>query len=167
MKAALTTLALAALLCGCNAADDDRAPPGAAVDDATVGTPPPGDPDAASDQPPPVPTVDDDLPGDDRDDDDRADVEVPERFRGDWAASAAACDRPGEVSRLHIGDDDIRFHESEGPIVSVSGSGDTTTVEARLTGEGETRLASYTFTLSADGNTLTDSGNGFARVRCD
>ena len=156
MKAVLTTLALAALLCGCNATDDDRAAAGAAVDDATVGTPPPGDPNAASDQPP-VPPVDDGI----------AEVEVPERFRGDWAASAAACNQPGEVSRLHVGDDDIRFHESEGPIVSVSASGDTATVEARLTGEGETRVASYTFTLSADGNTLTDSTNGFARVRCD
>lgn len=165
MKAVLTTLALAALLCGCNATDDDRAAAGAAVDDATVGTPPPGDPNAASDQPP-VPPIDDDLPGDDRDDD-VSEVEVPERFRGEWAASAAACNQPGEVSRLYVGDDDIRFHESEGPIVSVSGSGDTATVEARLTGEGETRVASYTFTLSADGNTLTDSTNGFARVRCD
>ena len=164
MKAVLTTLALAALLCGCNAPDDDRAAAGAAVDDATAGTPPPGDPNAASDQPP-VPPIDDDLPGDDRDD--VSEVEVPERFRGDWAASAAACNQPGEVSRLHVGDDDIRFHESEGPIVSVSASGDTATIEARLTGEGETRVASYTFTLSADGNTLTDSTNGFARVRCD
>lgn len=165
MKAVLTTLALAALLCGCNAPDDDRAAAGAAMDDATVGTPPPGDPNAASDQPP-VPPIDDDLPGDDRDDD-VAEVEVPERFRGDWAASAAACDRPGEFSRLHVGDDAIRFYESEGPIVSVAGSGNTATIQARLTGEGETWVASYTFTVSGDGNTLTDSTNGITRVRCD
>src|SRR5690606_15033889 len=49
---------------------------------------------------------------------------VPERFRGDWAADADACTTPGHVSRLHIGSDRIRFHESEGPIVSVDERGD-------------------------------------------
>lgn len=91
---------------------------------------------------------------------------VPERFRGDWAADADACTTPGHVSRLHIGSDRIRFHESEGPIVSVDERGDALTLVARLTGEGETRDASYAFSLSGDGNTLSDA-NGFTRQRCD
>ena len=91
---------------------------------------------------------------------------VPERFRGDWAADADACTTPGHVSRLHIGSDRIRFHESEGPIVSVDERGDALTLVARLTGEGETRDASYAFSLSGDGNILSDA-NGFTRQRCD
>lgn len=155
MKTTLATLALATLLCGCNAADDGDAAGRAAVDDATIGTPAPSDPRNASDQPPAEPPAE---PEDE--------MEVPERYRGDWAADAAACDRPGEVSRLHIGDDAIRFHESEGPIVSVEERDGTLAITARLTGEGETREASYAFTLSPDGNTLTDAG-GYARQRCD
>lgn len=160
MKPVLSTLALAVLLCGCNAADDgtdDRTAIEDARDDASIGTPPPGDPGAASDQPPP--------PADDDAGDVGDDAEVPERFRGDWAADAAACDTRGHASRLHIGEEEIRFHESAGPIVSVAENGDELTVLARLTGEGETRDASYAFTLSGDGATLTD-GNGFSRVRC-
>lgn len=151
MKTTLATLALATLLCGCNAPDDAEAPARAAVDDATIGTPAPSDPRNASDQPPVAP---------------EDDAEVPERYRGDWAADAAACERPGEVSRLHIDDDGIRFHESEGPIVSAEERDGTLAITARLTGEGETREASYAFTLSPDGNTLTDAG-GYARQRCD
>jgi len=151
MKTTLATLALAAALCGCNAADDGNATARAAVDDATIGTPAPSDPRDASDQPPAAP---------------EDDAQVPERYRGDWAADAAACDRPGDVSRLHIDDDGIRFHESEGPILSVDERDGTLAISARLTGEGETREASYAFTLSADGNTLTD-GSGYARERCD
>ena len=147
----LATLVLATLLCGCNAADDGDATGRAAMDDATIGAPAPSDPRNASDQPPVEP---------------EDDVEVPQRYRGDWAADAAACERPGDVSRLHVDDDGIRFHESEGPIVSVDERDGTLAITARLTGEGETRDASYAFTLSPDGNTLTDAG-GYARQRCD
>ena len=150
MKSAMTSLALAALLCACSADEGNRAIEPAAIDDATVGTPPPGDPENASDQPAVAPSGD----------------AVPERFRGEWAADAEACDRPGEVTQLVIEDDSIRFHESEGPIASLVERGNELTLLARLTGEGETRDASYTFVLSADGNTLTDL-NGFARRRCD
>ena len=40
---------------------------------------------------------------------------------------------------------------------------------AQLTGEGETREATYRFRLSGDGNTLTDIGTGMGMVRrrCD
>lgn len=163
MRNALAMLAVAALLCACNAPDDGT--PDRAVDDATVGTPAPG-PEAASDQPPAPPAAR--YPDDDDDDagHDIGDIDVPERYRGDWAADAAACERRGDVSRLHIGDDDIRFHESSGPILNFTEDGRTLTLTARLTGEGETREATYAFTLSADGNTLADA-NGYARVRCD
>lgn len=157
MKATTMTLALAIALCGCDGGEPARDSVPAAVDDARIGTPPPGDPDIASDQPP-------SLPGDEQVEGNVA--TVPERFRGDWAANTDACTTAGHVSRLHIGSDSIRFHESEGPILSADGQGDELTLVARLTGEGETRDATYAFTLSGDGNTLSDA-NGFTRQRCD
>src|SRR5690606_26065415 len=158
MRNALAVLAVAALLCACNA-PDDGAPDRAA--DATVGSP---GPDAASDQPPAPPPAR--YPEDEDDGHDIGDIDVPERYRGDWAADAAACERRGDVSRLHIDDDDIRFHESSGPILVFTEDGSSLTLTARLTGEGETREATYAFTLSADGISLADA-NCFARVRCD
>lgn len=142
MRSFPATFALALLLCGCTAGDEGHAPSAAAMDDIPGRTPP-------ADRGPPG----------------GQDPSVPERYRGDWAADVAACERPGEVSRLSIGQREIRFHESEGPIVSVEESGDTLEIVARLSGEGETRDAAYAFTLSADGNTLTDA-TGYARQRC-
>jgi hypothetical protein len=141
MKTALTSLALTVLLCACTPGND-------------IGDAAPGDDAAGNDAPGETPA------------DGAAAYDVPERYRGEWAATAEACDRQGEVTQLVIDDDSIQFHESEGPIVSLVERGSELTVLARLTGEGETRDASYTFRLSADGNTLTDL-NGFARQRCD
>ena len=149
MKTALTSLALAALLCACDAGEEHAPVDAAAADDAATGTPPASEP-APRDQ----------------ERDDAAEVAVPERYRGEWAATAEACDRPGEVSQLVIGEDSIRFHESEGPVLSLAERGSELTLLARLTGEGETREASYTFRLSADGDTLTDL-HGFVRRRCN
>lgn len=136
------TFALAVVLCGCSAADDSHAPRRAAMDDAVERMPRPDRVRAADGAP-----------------------SVPERYRGDWAADAAACERRGDVSRLRIGQQDIRFHESEGPIVSVDDRGGTLELVAQLSGEGETREAAYAFSLSPDGNTLTDA-SGYARQRC-
>lgn len=94
---------------------------------------------------------------------------VPARFLGEWAIDAAACTSPGHESQLSIGADRIAFHESSGTIQSVASDDADLTVVAQLTGEGETREATYRFRLSGDGNTLTDisSGMGMARQRCD
>jgi hypothetical protein len=94
---------------------------------------------------------------------------VPVRFQGEWAADAAACTSPGHASQPRIDADRIAFHESSGAIQSVANDDPDLTIVARLTGEGETREATYRFRLSADGSTLTDtsSGMGMVRRRCD
>ena len=66
-----------------------------------------------------------------------------------------------------IAADTIRFYESSGPVQSASVDDNELTVVVRLTGEGETRDATYRFRLSADGRTLTDADSGLARQRCD
>lgn len=140
MRIALGAMMLATLaLCACNAGEDRPA-----TDNTAATAQAPADPAGEAGQP----------------------AGVPERFRGVWAQDAEACTRPAELSRLEIDGDRIRFYESSGPVVAVDADGDTLQLTARLTGEGETRDAPHAFTLSADGDTLTDA-NGYVRVRCD
>ena len=162
MKPLLLALAIAALV-ACN----DATPPS----DAAPATPPAADAPPADAAPPPdgdtgVPPVDD---GEADDDDASDDVTgtIPASFRGEWNTDAAACGSGGNESRLVIAADTIRFYESSGPVQSASVDDNELTVVVRLTGEGETRDATYRFRLSADGRTLTDADSGLARQRCD
>lgn len=136
-----------ALAAGCDVDRDTGA-----ADDATpdTGVPP-------VDMPPPVPEPEPEP---------EPDATVPERFQGSYAGDADACDAPGDPTQLTIGSDAITFHESSGPITEVASGPSDITITAELTGEGETREATYTFRLSDDGDTLTDVGNGMERVRC-
>lgn len=91
---------------------------------------------------------------------------IPDRFQGRYALDDKACTQPGHESRLILSADRIQFHESSGPVEQVHVAGDTLHVVARLTGEGETRQATYGFALSADGRQLRDVEHGLVRVRC-
>lgn len=152
-NAAAISLAISlALAAGC-AADDD-----ASVDDAASPGPDAGAPPI--DTPPPTPEPEPEP-------EPAPDAPVPVRFQGSYAADAAACGATGHESHLVIGGDAITFHESSGPITEVASGPSDITITATLTGEGETREATYRFRLSDDGGTLTDLGGGMERVRCD
>ncbi|KGM55818.1 hypothetical protein N800_11975 [Lysobacter daejeonensis GH1-9] len=60
----------------------------------------------------------------------------------------------------------IQFHESSGSIEQAHVTGNTLQLAARLTGEGETREATYRFELLQDGLQLRDLDHGMVRVRC-
>jgi hypothetical protein len=150
-KAVLLALAIAAAA-GCNA---DHTAPSADV------SPPPQASEPAPNQSTPPPPADNPSPPPAEDT-----ATVPTRFQGNWATDAAACAMAGHESRLTLGADRIQFHESSGAITSVASGGNDLTVTAQLSGEGETREATYRFRLSDDGNTLTDVGGGMARQRC-
>jgi hypothetical protein len=92
---------------------------------------------------------------------------VPARFQGDYAVDTPACSTPAHESRLTIGAWRIKFHESSGAITAVDSNdeGDIA-ITAELSGEGETRRATYYFNLSTDGQTLTDTDSGMKRRRC-
>lgn len=90
---------------------------------------------------------------------------IPGPYLGRYAADPVACGTPGDPSRLEITADTIRFHESNGPVLAVAAAGDGIAIATRLTGEGETRGATYRFALR-DG-VLTDLDGGMERVRCD
>lgn len=147
MRILMLTLAIA-LATGCAA---ERPPNDAAATPAPAPTSPP-----PTDAPPPA---DDTPPAD-------TSTTVAARFQGRYATDAAACAAAGHESRLTIESSRIAFHESSGPITRVSQGHSEATITANLTGEGETREATYSFRLSDDGNTLTDVGNGVARRRC-
>lgn len=98
---------------------------------------------------------------------------VPGRFHGTWAADARACAPKGAESRLELGKDSVRFHESGGTVLAaVPDARDAHQVDlvARLQGEGSTRLAWRRFRLARDGDSLVDVTDGaqpgLARVRC-
>lgn len=165
MKPLLLAFAIAALV-ACN----DATPPS----DAMSTTPPATDAPPVDTAPPPppngdtgVPPVDDDDHDDADDDEDDVAGTIPARFHGEWNTDAAACGSGSNDSRLVIAADTIRFYESSGPVQSASVDDNELTVVVRLTGEGETRDATYRFRLSADGRTLTDADSGLARQRCD
>ena len=179
-------LALAlAFAAGCDAEPDNGDPGDASGADAVdTGAPPATlpppvagpDTDPGPDGTPgplPIPAPDTD-PGDDVDDDDDDDADdpdgeasVPSGFQGSYAADQAACDAPGDPTQLTIDEDSISFHESAGPITEVSSGPSDITITAELTGEGETREATYRFRLSDDGRTLADQAGGMERVRCN
>jgi hypothetical protein len=151
----IAALAIAMAAAGCSA---ERTPAGTSADAA----PPPAVDTGvrAANEAPALPV--DEVPAADA-------ITVPARFVGEWAIDAAACAGPGHESQLRIGADRIAFHESSGAIQSVASGDSDLTVVAQLTGEGETREATYRFRLSGDGNTLTDIGTGMGMVRrrCD
>ena len=153
-----TVLALVLVLAaGCSAerpADDKAASP----------TP---TPDAPAPDPATPPSTDTPSPGDGTPPPDTGNNTVASRFQGRYAADAAACANPAHETRLTIEASRIAFHESNGPITRVAQGDNEVSITTQLSGEGETREATYSFRLSGDGNTLTDVGNGIARQRCN
>lgn len=171
MRCLLPALAFATLTVSTLVACNDATPPSdatAPVADASPADAPAPLPDGDTSVPPVDGDGDGDVPTDDDANNTDEDVAgtIPARFLGEWNKDAAACGSASNDSRLVIATDTIRFHESSGPVQSATVDGNELTVVARLTGEGETRDATYRFRLSADGATLTDADSGLARQRC-
>lgn len=95
---------------------------------------------------------------------------APERFHGEWNSVLANCGTGGNDSLLVISRDRIGFYESAGPIRGAFLNGpNEILIVADVTGEEETSMTAYRFTLSADGRSLTEfseSEEPFVRHRC-
>jgi hypothetical protein len=93
---------------------------------------------------------------------------IPAAFQGEWMAAASDCAAGVSDSRLRISADQLLFHESSGPVTSVSlATPDDITVHAAMSGEGEgPNDATFHFVLTDGGETLVDVGNAFNRHRC-
>lgn len=112
--------------------------------------------EAVSPAPPPPPPP---LPGNARQD------QIPVDFRGEWNARLQDCGAGRSDTRLIIGGRTIRFYESRGDVTSVTREGPRAiSVQARYTGEGETRNRTTRLVLSGDSNRLTI--DGLSRQRC-
>ncbi|WP_152560438.1 hypothetical protein [Arenimonas donghaensis] len=114
-------------------------------------------------------------PADDRRDfgdvSDPGQIAVPERFRGHWAGHAGACGSGTDDLAMHLGADRISLWESEGEIRALASPGaNQINIVAELTGEGESWMATFRFSLSEDGSTLIteglDADQRVARYRC-
>ena len=93
---------------------------------------------------------------------------VPERFRGRWDASAAACGTSVSPMRLEIAGDSLRFHESVGRVVGVRrAAANAVEVDLALQGEGQSWTETRTLRLLQGGVLVVESGDTVARrIRC-
>lgn len=90
---------------------------------------------------------------------------IPARFRGTWGMAGEQCGTSFDDGRLEIGERSVRFYESEGEVQSVVDSDGALRVTLALAGEGERWTGDYRWSLSADGDRLTQNGD-LTRVRC-
>jgi hypothetical protein len=96
---------------------------------------------------------------------------VTKQFRGTWAARIADCRSGGAESKLAIQETRIDFYESRGRILAIATEGSNElALLMELTDAGKTWLKTIQFTLSKDGQKLTDVTAGLhtaVRIRCE
>lgn len=91
--------------------------------------------------------------------------EIPEGYRGEWIRDVADCRTGATDTRLVVGAQSLRFHESEGPVEGVRIMGEREiVVRVRLSGEGEARIEERRMILSPHGEALTV--DGYSRRKC-
>lgn len=92
-------------------------------------------------------------------------VSLPDGFRGEWNANRAQCGSGRGETRLVIGPDWVRFHESDGTVTAVRKQNDRiVTIAAAFTGEGQQFARTIRMELSPSGQDLTIEG--LVRHRC-
>jgi hypothetical protein len=82
-------------------------------------------------------------------------AKVPLRFQGEWAHDLKKCGSPEELY-FKLGEKEVVFYESSGPIKAAVVRGNEIALIAELSGEGETWLATLHYELSKDGKKLSD-----------
>ena len=95
---------------------------------------------------------------------------APQRFHGEWNSALADCGTGANDSLLIISRDRIGFYESAGPIRGAFLNGpNEILIVTNITGEEETSMTAYSFTLSDDGRSLiqfSETEEPFVRHRC-
>lgn len=90
---------------------------------------------------------------------------IPAAFQGNWSATRASCNKPGDDMRLTVQGDSLIYYESVGQVSAVQALGDDRIrVTADYNGEGNHWSDNATLALSDGGNRLTIGKT--ARVRC-
>jgi len=95
-------------------------------------------------------------------------TKVPREFQGEWNMKVADCGSALNDSVLKIRTGSLTYYESSGPVRAVIRRGRQLALLAELTGEGETSVHAARFSLSRNGQTLTDelSAPPLVRYRC-
>lgn len=175
MRYSVSAMALAATLlaAGCSEAEEQNAVEAnaaeAPADDGTSAepkAPPPGDNQIGEGADSPQAGGADDGGGDD--DEDGLAI-IPARFHGQWNGDRTACGTGASETRLRVDGDSLRFYESVGNVRRVEVEGERVIiVTAEYRGEGQTWQNERRLSLSADGNSLTVTGDGsrLVRYRC-
>lgn len=100
----------------------------------------------------------------------RPQTEIPAFFRAEWNLRLEDCGRLESDGRLVITARELEFYESRGKVISAAVVGDSLTVSAAMSGEGETWEESYHFRLASDGQALlqpvSQGDDGVRRLRC-
>lgn len=90
---------------------------------------------------------------------------IPTAFQGNWSASRATCNKPGDDMRLAVQGDSLIYYESVGQVTAMQKLGDDRIrITADYNGEGDHWSDSATLALDDGGNKLTIGGT--SRVRC-
>ena len=88
-----------------------------------------------------------------------ASAEIPPPFQGYWSDD---CQSASSQNQLRIEAREIAFFESGGEVRAVVVRGDDIALIVDMYGEGEEWLATQTFKLMDNGQTLVDTGNVYA-----
>lgn len=100
----------------------------------------------------------------------RVEAAVPARFQGEWNTVVRECGSALNDSRLVIGANSIRYHESSGPLRAIVTAGaHELALISELSGEGERWLGLARFRLDATQKKLidvTDAAHPLVRHRC-
>ena len=174
MRPELRTLTAAATLalvvcgltaCGGEPADAPRGVPNPSLPPSTEPARPEGAPPAATPPAPAPAPAPQNPPATPEEPPTPSDAQVPAAYLGQWQRTGTSCATRDET-RLRVESQRVTFHESSGDVRSVEQDGDRLTLVLRMTGEGETRDATYRFGLSNDGRWLTDLDHDLVRERC-
>lgn len=92
---------------------------------------------------------------------------IPAEFRGEWNARLEDCGAWNDSS-LRITASEVLFYESDGRVRGVFLDGPSEIIIVLdMSGEEQTWVASYRFTLASDGSQLSDGlEGGSLRYRC-
>lgn len=93
-------------------------------------------------------------------------VELPDRFQGEWNQVLADCGTGNNESRLRVDRDSVTFYEAGGPVVQATEEGNDLQLTVQLSGEGVTVEKRYAWRLAEDGQSLIDLNGGLVRLRC-
>ena len=89
---------------------------------------------------------------------------IPASLQGKWAKDKLGCTQPSEMTVTFL-PGEIRYWESVGKVTVVSRTASEIKIAADYEGEGQKWTRTNSYSLSADGKTMT--ADGITRIKCE